>query len=258
MQTNSKKIQEARRTNLELLLSTHNMDCLACERSGSCELQKLCKDYGVENSHRFDGERIQYEIDDSAAHMIRDNNKCVVPPLRGRLHQEPGRRLIGPNERGFFTNIGSAYQAKLADTTCVSCGQCIVVRPTGALTEKDDTPKVWDALNDPTKHVVVQTAPSVRATLGECFGLPVGTNVQGKMVAALRRLGFDKVFDTDWAADLTIMEEATEFLQRIKNGGKLPLITRAARAGSSTARPSIPSSSTICPAARARSRCSAP
>ena len=133
--------------------------------------------------------------------------------------------VIGANERGFSTHIGCAFEAPLGDSPCVSCGQCITVCPTGALTEKDDTAKVWAALRDPSKHVVVQPAPSVRATLGECFGMPIGTNVEGKMVAALRRLGFDGVFDTDTAADFTIMEEATEFVQRVKNGGTLPLIT---------------------------------
>ena len=133
--------------------------------------------------------------------------------------------VIGPIERGFKTHIGSPFEVELDATSCVSCGQCIVACPTGALSEKDDTDKVWAALADPTKHVVVQTAPSIRVTLGEAFGMPVGSNVKGKMVAALRRLGFDKVFDTDFSADLTIMEEANEFLHRVQNGGTLPMIT---------------------------------
>ena len=133
--------------------------------------------------------------------------------------------VIGPSERGFATHICSPFEKPLNNVPCVSCGQCIVVCPTGALSEKDDTQKVWDALADPAKHVVIAPAPSIRATLGEEFGMPIGTNVEGKMVAALRKLGFNNVFDTDFAADLTIMEEATEFLGRVQNGGKLPMIT---------------------------------
>ena len=223
--TNSEKVQAARRTNLELLLSTHDQDCLSCVRSTDCELQKLCRDYGVDGK-RFTGEREKYDIDDSAPHMIRDNNKCVLcRRCVAACKANHAVGVIGASERGFSTHIGCAFEARLGDSPCVSCGQCITVCPTGALTEKDDTAKVWAALNDPAKHVVVQPAPSVRATLGECFGMPIGTNVEGKMVAALRRLGFDGVFDTDTAADFTIMEEATEFVHRVKNGGALPLIT---------------------------------
>ena len=223
--TNSEKVQASRKTNLELLLSTHDQNCLSCVRSTDCELQKLCRDYGV-NGMRFIGSRERYAIDDSAPHMVRDDNKCILCRrcvAACKANQAVG--VIGANERGFSTHIGCAFEAPLGDSPCVSCGQCITVCPTGALTEKDDTAKVWAALRDPSKHVVVQPAPSVRATLGECFGMPIGTNVEGKMVAALRRLGFDGVFDTDTAADFTIMEEATEFVQRVKNGGTLPLIT---------------------------------
>ena len=218
-------MQASRKTNLELLLSTHDQNCLSCVRSTDCELQKLCRDYGV-NGMRFIGSRERYAIDDSAPHMVRDDNKCILCRrcvAACKANQAVG--VIGANERGFSTHIGCAFEAPLGDSPCVSCGQCITVCPTGALTEKDDTAKVWAALRDPSKHVVVQPAPSVRATLGECFGMPIGTNVEGKMVAALRRLGFDGVFDTDTAADFTIMEEATEFVQRVKNGGTLPLIT---------------------------------
>ena len=223
--TNSEKVQASRKTNLELLLSTHDQNCLSCVRSTDCELQKLCRDYGV-NGMRFIGSRERYAIDDSAPHMVRDDNKCILCRrcvAACKANQAVG--VIGANERGFSTHIGCAFEAPLGDSPCVSCGQCITVCPTGALTEKDDTAKVWAALRDPSKHVVVQPAPSVRATLGECFGMPIGTNVEGKMVAALRRLGFNAVFDTDTAADFTIMEEATEFVQRVKNGGTLPLIT---------------------------------
>ncbi|MBQ8180710.1 MAG: iron hydrogenase small subunit, partial [Ruminococcus sp.] len=168
----------------------------------------------------------EYEIDNSAAHMYRDNNKCILcRRCVAVCSNTQGIGVIGANERGFKTYIGSAFDMGLGETSCVSCGQCIAVGPVGAISEKDYTEPVLEAIADPTKTVLVQTAPAVRAGLGECFGLPIGTNVEGKMVAALRRLGFDKVFDTDFAADLTIMEEATEFLDRVKNGGKLPLIT---------------------------------
>ncbi|MEG1446781.1 MAG: NADH-dependent [FeFe] hydrogenase, group A6 [Ruthenibacterium sp.] len=223
--TNSEKVESARRTNLELILSTHDQQCLSCVRSTDCELQKLCRDYGV-NGMRFMGARERYTIDASAPHMVRDNNKCILCRrcvAACQANQIVG--VIGAQERGFQTHIGCAFEAPLGDSPCVSCGQCITVCPTGALTEKDDTDKVWAALRDETKHVVIQSAPSVRATIGECFGMPIGTNAEGKMVAAMRRLGFDGVFDTDTAADFTIMEEATEFVHRATTGGKLPMIT---------------------------------
>ncbi len=224
--TNSPKVQKSRKLTLELILSNHEKKCLSCIRSGDCELQRLCKEYGVEDAAKFDGENPHYELDTSAAHMVRDNNKCILcRRCVAACDKMQGIGVIGPNERGFATHIGCAFEAELGETACVSCGQCIVACPTGALHEKDETGKVWAALDDPDKVVIVNTAPSVRATLGEAFGMPVGTNVEGKMVAALRRLGFDKVFDTDFSADLTIMEEANEFIERVQNGGKLPLIT---------------------------------
>lgn len=224
--TNTPKVRAARKMNLELILSTHDKKCLSCVRSGDCELQRLCREYGVEDEGRFAGENTHYEIDDSAAHMYRDNNKCILcRRCVAACKANQSVAVIGPNERGQATHIGCAFDIPLGETNCVSCGQCIVVCPTGAISEKDQTDEVWAALADPTKHVVVQTAPSVRATLGEAFGMPIGTNVEGKMAAALRRLGFDKVFDTDFAADLTIMEEANEFVERVQNGGKLPIIT---------------------------------
>ena len=223
--TNSEKVQKARRTTLELILSTHEKKCLSGVRSGDCELQKLCRDYGVEDSGKYDGFRPVYEKDESAAHLVRDNNKCILCRRCVAACRQQFVSVIGANDRGIDTHIACAFEKPLDDVPCISCGQCIVVCPTGALTEKDDTDKVWAALNDPTKHVVVQTAPSIRATLGECFGMPIGSNVEGKMAAALRRLGFDKVFDTDFGADLTIVEEANEFVQRVKNGGVLPMVT---------------------------------
>ncbi len=224
--TNSPKVLAARRQTLELILSTHDRKCLSCVRSGNCELQKLSRDLKVEDAGRFDGAKPTYEIDESAAHMIRDNNKCILcRRCVAVCEKTQGIGVIGPNNRGFISHIGSAFDLGLGDTACVSCGQCIAVCPTGALAEKDFTTEVFEAIADPTKHVVVQTAPAVRAALGEMFGMPIGTDVEGKMAAALRRLGFDKVFDTNFSADLTIMEEAHEFLDRVKNGGKLPLIT---------------------------------
>ena len=224
--THSPAVLKSRRTTLELILSTHRKECLSCVRSGKCELQKLCAEYKVEDEHRFDGKMPQSQLDTSAPHMVRDNSKCILCRrcvATCRKLQEVG--VIGPNDRGFHTHIGCAFDRDLAEVDCVSCGQCIVACPTGALSEKDDTARVLAALNDPAKHVVVGPAPSIRVTLGECFGLPIGTNVEGKMVTALRRLGFDKVFDVDTAADFTILEEGTEFLSRLNGGGTLPLIT---------------------------------
>ncbi|MBQ8905376.1 MAG: iron hydrogenase small subunit [Ruminococcus sp.] len=224
--TNSPKVLDARKKTIELMLSTHERKCLSCTRSGKCELQTLAKQYGVDDEGYYDGVNINYEIDNSAAHMFRDNNKCILcRRCVAACTVTQGIGVIGANERGFKTFIGSAFDMDLADTSCVSCGQCINVCPTGALGEKDYTEEVFAALANPDKHVIVQTAPAVRAALGECFGLPIGTDVEGKMAAALRRLGFDKVFDTDFSADLTIMEEGTEFIHRLQNGGTLPLIT---------------------------------
>ncbi|MDO4848040.1 MAG: NADH-dependent [FeFe] hydrogenase, group A6 [Clostridiaceae bacterium] len=223
--TNTEKVRKSRKMTLELILSTHSKECLTCVRSGTCELQQLCKEFGVDDSDAFKGEVIHYDFDDSAAHMIRDNNKCILCRRCIAACDNQGVSVIGANARGFDTHVSSAFDKDLADVSCISCGQCIVNCPTGAIVEKDDTAKVLEAINDPDKFVIVNTAPSIRATLGEAFGMHIGTNVEGKMVAALRRLGFDKVFDTDFAADLTIMEEATELVERVKNGGVLPMIT---------------------------------
>ena len=224
--TNTPKVLESRKKTLQLLLSNHNRSCLSCVRSGNCELQMLCRELGVEDEGFYDGEKTPSEIDASAAHMLRDNSKCILCRRCSAVcDQVQGIGVIGPNNRGFSTCIGSAFGMGLGETSCVSCGQCIAVCPTGALQEKDSTGKVFEALADPAKHVIVQTAPAVRAALGEEFDYPIGTNVEGKMVSALKMLGFDKVFDTDFSADLTIMEEAHEFIERVQNGGVLPMIT---------------------------------
>lgn len=224
--TNTPKVLDSRKKTLQLLLSNHNRSCLSCVRSGHCELQELAHALGVEDEAYYDGEKTPSEIDATAAHMIRDNSKCILCRRCVSVCDNiQGIGVIGANHRGFATDIGSSFEMGLGETSCVSCGQCIAVCPTGALTEKDYTGDVFAAIADPSKHVIVQTAPSVRAGLGEEFGLPIGTDVEGKMAAALRRLGFDRVFDTDFSADLTIMEEAHEFIERVQKGGVLPMIT---------------------------------
>lgn len=224
--TNTPKVQESRKKTLQLILSDHDRKCLSCVRSGNCELQKLCREYKVDDELLYEGARNHYELDESAAHMVRDNNKCILcRRCTAVCEKVQGIGVIGANERGFATYIGSPFDMGLGETSCVSCGQCIAVCPTGAIYEKDYTKQVFEAIADPEKFVIVQTAPAVRAALGEAFGLPIGTDVEGKMAAALRRLGFDKVFDTNFSADLTIMEEAHEFIDRVQNGGVLPLIT---------------------------------
>ncbi len=223
--TNTPKVQKSRKMTLELLLSVHARKCLSCKRSGTCELQKLCNDMGIDSENRYEGAVPAGKKDYSTLHLERDNAKCILCRRCVAACQQQHVAVIGANNRGFDTEIGCAFEMPLSEVACVSCGQCIVACPTGALTEKDNTQQVIDAINDPEKVVVVQTAPAVRAALGEEFGMPIGTNVEGKMVAALRRLGFDKVYDTDFGADMTIMEEANEFIDRVKNGGKLPIIT---------------------------------
>ena len=222
--TNTPKINKSRKTNLELLLSNHDRKCLSCVRSTTCELQQLCVEYGVDES-KFEGVKNHYEVDTSSP-IIRDNNKCILcRRCVAACKNVQGIGVIGANDRGFDTHIASAFEMKLSETSCVNCGQCIVACPVGALYERDDTDKVREAIADPNKHVFICTAPSVRAQIGECFGYEPGTDCEGKMVAALKRLGFDGVYDMNLTADLTIMEEATEFLGRVKNGGALPMIT---------------------------------
>ena len=223
--THSPKVKAARKSTLELLLSNHDRKCLTCVRNQNCELQALSDELGVDDI-RYEGEIIKREIDDLSPSIVRDNNKCVL--CRRCVNVCKNVQTVGAidaTERGFKTQIACAFNMPLAESTCVNCGQCIAACPVGALKEKDSTEAVFEAIADPDKYVIVQTAPAVRAALGEEFGMPMGTPVTGKMAAALRRIGFDRVFDTDTGADLTIMEEGTELLNRIQNGGKLPLIT---------------------------------
>lgn len=224
VKTSSKLVRETRKDILELILANHNRECLSCVRNQKCELQKLSEDMGITSVY-YEKKVVRSEMDKSGA-VVRDASKCI---LCGRCisvcSNVQNVNAIDVAYRGPHTSVAAPYEDKLSDRSCINCGQCIKICPVGALQERDDTEKVWNAIEDPELHVVVQTAPAVRVALGEEFGMPVGTNVKGKMVSALKMLGFDKVFDTNFSADLTIMEEGTELLHRIQNGGKLPLIT---------------------------------
>ena len=224
--TNSPKVRNHRKVILELLLASHNRECTSCVRSGNCELQALCREYGVEG-YPYDGEKKSCEVDMLSPSIVRDNSKCISCRrcvAACNVIQEIG--AIGVSKRGFKTNIGAIYNRSIVDTPCVNCGQCIVACPVGALHEKENIDDVWAAIGDPSKYVVVQPAPAVRASIGEEFGLPMGVAQTGKLAASLRRLGFDKVFDTNFGADLTIMEEGTELIHRLTTeGSALPMIT---------------------------------
>ena len=225
IETNSKRVRQSRKTTMELLLANHNRECLMCNKSGYCELQKISEELGIQEI-RYEGVKREGIYDDISPSIIRDSSKCI---LCGRCvnvcKNVQGIGILDFVNRGFETVVAPAFEFSLTDVPCISCGQCIIACPTGALTEKDNTDLVFEAIENDALHVVVQTAPAVRAALGELFDYKIGTTVTGKMVASLRKLGFDKVFDTNFAADLTIMEEGTELIGRINNGGKLPLIT---------------------------------
>lgn len=224
IKTDSLKAIKARRMVVELLLSNHPKECLVCAKNQKCDLQNMAADLGVREI-KYEGERSQHDIDWSSLSLIRDSNKCIICRRCETMCSDIQTvHALSTNDRGFDTYVGVAYNLPMHETTCTFCGQCLTVCPTGALTEVNNANLVWNALAS-DKYVVVQTAPAVRVALGEEFGLEPGTNVTGKMVSALRKLGFDRVFDTDFAADLTIMEESAEFMERLKNGGPFPLIT---------------------------------
>ena len=223
--THTPAVLEARRMVLDLIISNHAKDCLTCTRSGNCELQNLAIKFNVLNIE-YEGERTKHKVDDKSPAIVRDFNKCILcRRCVGACKNVQEIGAIDCINRGFESCVSTAGDHSLADVDCTYCGQCIEACPTGALHEKDDTSKVWVKLKDPETYTVVQTAPAVRVALGEEFDSKIGTNVKGKMVTALKKLGFDKVFDTNTGADFTIMEEANEFIDRIEDGGTLPMIT---------------------------------
>lgn len=225
IKTNSQRALDARRRVVELIVSNHSKDCLSCIRNTNCELQRLCQELGVRED-AFAGEKSEPTFDSVSPGIVRNTSKCV---LCGRCVETcmkvQGLGVLGYMNRGFKTKVAPIYDKSFDDVNCMQCGQCINVCPVGALHEKEEIHYVIEALNDPQKHVVVQTAPAVRGALGEEFGMPIGTRVTGKMVHALKLVGFDKVYDTNFGADLTIMEEGYEFLNRLQNQGTLPMIT---------------------------------
>lgn len=226
VKTNTDKVRAARRMVVELLLANHPKDCLACQKSGDCELQNIAADLGLRKIRFEGGARKAHTIDASNPCLVRDQEKCILCGRCIRVCRDvQGMSVYSFAERGFDTIVSTAFEQDLGKVECSYCGQCASVCPTGAIIERDDTEKVWSAINDPDKIVIVQTAPAVRVALGEELGMEPGSVVTGKMVAALRNLGFDKIFDTNFSADLTIMEEGHEFLHRLTNGGVLPMIT---------------------------------
>jgi len=225
VKTNTKRVRNAVRSNLELILANHNRECLSCTRNGTCELQTLCDELGIEDI-KYKGEQRRWQVDKVSKAIVRDSSKCILcSRCISTCRDIQGIGILDFTERGFETEIAPAFDFSMDNVPCIYCGQCILACPVAALKEKSNIDEVWEVLDDPKKHVIVQTAPAVRASLGEEFGYPIGTRVTGKMVAALRRIGFDKVFDTNFTADLTIIEEGNEFLNRVQNGGTLPMIT---------------------------------
>jgi NADH-quinone oxidoreductase subunit G/NADP-reducing hydrogenase subunit HndD len=225
VRTNSMAVRKARSLTLELILSNHPFECLTCIRSQKCELQNLAEAFGIREV-RFPGENPPYKADYSSPSVVREPGKCILCRRCAALcHSVQSVSAIAPQERGFNATVAPAHHHPLAESICINCGQCTLACPTAALHEKDEIERVWAALDDPKKHVIVQTAPATRVSLGEEFGMTSGSIVTGRMVSALKLLGFDKVFDTDFTADLTIIEEGNELLHRVKTGGTLPLIT---------------------------------
>lgn len=225
IKTNSKRALDARRRVVELIVSNHSKDCLSCIRNTNCELQRLCQELGVRED-AFSGSKSIPTFDNFSNGIVRNTSKCIAcGRCVSTCEKVQGLGILGFGERGFKTKVGPVFDVSLKDVNCMQCGQCINVCPVGALHEKEEIIEVIEAINDETKHVVVQTAPAVRASLGEEFGMPIGTRVTEKMAHALKLVGFDKVYDTNFGADLTIMEEGYEFVNRVSNGGTLPMIT---------------------------------
>ena len=225
VKTHTPEIIEARHVMLDLIISNHNKDCLTCSRMGQCELQTLAAKFGIQRIE-FDGEKTEHAVDDLSPSIVREFDKCILcrrcVAVCKKIQQVGAIDCVG---RGFESSVSTSYNQSLKDSNCTYCGQCIQACPTAALHEKQTTDELWMKLKDPDVHVVVQTAPSVRVALGEEFDMPIGTNVVGKMVTALKRLGFDKVFDTNTGADFTIVEEANEFVERLKEDNNMPMMT---------------------------------
>ncbi|MCR4951654.1 MAG: [FeFe] hydrogenase, group A [Solobacterium sp.] len=223
--TNSERALRGRKNSVELIMSNHNKNCLSCKRNQNCELQRLCEELGV-RENRFEGEKTPATLESASYGIVRDTSKCILcQRCVETCKKVQGLGILGLQNRGFKTIVGPVYNSSFNDVNCMQCGQCVINCPVGALTEKEDIDRVVEALNDPNKTVIVQTAPAVRASLGEEFGMPIGSRVTGKMVAALKACGFDRVYDTNYGADLTIMEEGNELLERVTKGGVLPMMT---------------------------------